>query len=751
MKLVIAEKPSVARDIAAVLGAKQKRNGYLEGNGYRVTWCIGHLVQLAAPEDYAEELRRWRMDTLPIMPDQFRYDIVPATKSQFNVVQQLIHQSQEIICATDAGREGQLIFEYVLQLSQPPEQCRIQRLWISSMTDEAIREGFAALKDNQQYQRLYQSARCRSEADWLVGINFTRLFTLRYGTKLTVGRVQTPTLALLVERQQAIDGFQAAPYYQLEGHFGTLRALWHRGNVNRLDSREEAQKLQQMLTGHNGTVTKLDTSRKTEDRPLLFDLTELQRESNRRFGYTAQETLSIAQTLYERHKFITYPRTDSRYLTADMKPQIPQLLQKMAAVYPESVPFIRQMAQKKLPLDKRIINDSKVSDHHAIIVTNQIQHYQPQKLTPKENNVLKLIMIRMLTALSDKKLYDETKLEITMDNQKDIFKATGRIIVDEGWTLVERTLSARPASQQDDGKAEQDKEDDQQILTGIQLHQQVHLDEIKILEKKTTPPKPYTEATLLTAMEKASREIDDKSLKESMKGKGLGTPATRAGIIEKLISVGYAERKKKNLYPTQQGVTFIQLVPESIRQVEMTAQWELQLQDICDGKGNPDQFMQEIRQYVQQTVAENKSLDNVQAVSRKGTLRRVVGKCPKCGCNVIESEKSFYCDGFRQAHKCNFSLWKNNKYLQARGITLTAELAEELLSTGKMQINNLVSKSGNHYNAIFFMELGEQYVNFRMEFAPKAAPASANQTAVSQATANDGAATSTQQKGEPQS
>lgn len=751
MKLVIAEKPSVARDIAAVLGAKQKRNGYLEGNGYRVTWCIGHLVQLAAPEDYAEELRRWRMDTLPIMPDQFRYDIVPATKSQFNVVQQLIHQSQEIICATDAGREGQLIFEYVLQLSQPPEQCRIQRLWISSMTDEAIREGFAALKDNQQYQRLYQSARCRSEADWLVGINFTRLFTLRYGTKLTVGRVQTPTLALLVERQQAIDGFQAAPYYQLEGHFGTLRALWHRGNVNRLDSREEAQKLQQMLTGHNGTVTKLDTSRKTEDRPLLFDLTELQRESNRRFGYTAQETLSIAQTLYERHKFITYPRTDSRYLTADMKPQIPQLLQKMAAVYPESVPFIRQMAQKKLPLDKRIINDSKVSDHHAIIVTNQIQHYQPQKLTPKENNVLKLIMIRMLTALSDKKLYDETKLEITMDNQKDIFKATGRIIVDEGWTLVERTLSARPASQQDDGKAEQDKEDDQQILTGIQLHQQVHLDEIKILEKKTTPPKPYTEATLLTAMEKASREIDDKSLKESMKGKGLGTPATRAGIIEKLISVGYAERKKKNLYPTQQGVTFIQLVPESIRQVEMTAQWELQLQDICDGKGNPDQFMQEIRQYVQQTVAENKSLDNVQAVSRKGTLRRVVGKCPKCGCNVIESEKSFYCDGFRQAHKCNFSLWKNNKYLQARGITLTAELAEELLSTGKMQINNLVSKSGNHYNAIFFMEPGEQYVNFRMEFAPKAAPASANQTAVSQATANDGAATSTQQKGEPQS
>ena len=724
MKLVIAEKPSVARDIANVLGAVQKRNGYLEGNGYLVTWCIGHLVQLANPEEYDETLRRWKMDTLPIMPAEFRYEIVASTKSQFQIVQQLISRSEEIICATDAGREGQLIFEYVLRLSMPPENCIIRRLWISSMTDEAIREGFASLKDNEQYQRLYQSARCRSEADWLVGINFTRLFTIRYGTKLTVGRVQTPTLALIVERQQAIENFQSAPYYQLQGHFGSIRALWHRGTVNRIEQKEEALKLQRELTGMDGTVTKLDTSRKNEDRPLLFDLTELQREANRRFGYTAQETLSIAQSLYEKHKFITYPRTDSRYLTTDMKPQIPQLLKKIASVYPESVLFIQQIASKKLPLDKRIINDAKVSDHHAIIVTGNIHQYQPQKLTPKENNVLKLIMIRMIAALSGKKVYDETKLEITLDNQKDIFKATGRIIIDEGWTLVERILSAKPAAQQDEVKAEdkEDKEDDQQILTGIALNQRVHLDKINILEKKTTPPKPYTEATLLTAMEKASREIDDKSLKESMKGKGLGTPATRAGIIEKLITVGYVERRKKNLYPTQQGIMFIQLVPESIRQVEMTAQWELQLQEICDGKGNPEQFMQEIRQYVVQTVSENNSLENVQAVSRKGTLRRVVGKCPKCGQNVIESDKSFYCDGFRMEHKCNFSLWKNNKYLQARGITLTADMASELLSTGKMQVNNLTSKAGKQYNAIFYMEPGEQYVNFRMEFAPRTAP-----------------------------
>ena len=721
MKLVIAEKPSVARDIASVLGATQKRNGYLEGNGYQVTWCIGHLVQLANPEEYDETLRRWKMDTLPIMPDQFRYEIVASTKSQFQIVQQLISRSEEIICATDAGREGQLIFEYVLRLSKPPENCVIRRLWISSMTDDAIRDGFASLKDNGQYQRLYQSAKCRSEADWLVGINFTRLFTIRYGTKLTVGRVQTPTLALIVERQQAIDNFQAAPYYQLQGHFGSIRALWHRGNVNRLEQKEDAVKLQKELTGMDGTVTKLYTSRKNEDRPLLFDLTELQREANRRFGYTAQETLSIAQSLYEKHKFITYPRTDSRYLTTDMKPQIPQLLKKIASIYPESVPFIQQIAAKKLLLDKRIINDAKVSDHHAIIVTNNIHQYQPQKLTLRENNVLKLIMIRMIVALSGKKVFDETKLEITMDNQKDIFKATGRIIIDEGWTLVERTLSAKPAAAQDETKNDEkdDKEDDQQILTGIALNQRVHLDKIDIQEKKTTPPKPYTEATLLTAMEKASREIDDKSLKESMKGKGLGTPATRAGIIEKLITVGYVERRKKNLHPTQQGIMFIQLVPDSIRQVEMTAQWELQLQEICDGKGNPEQFMKEIRQYVTQTVAENSSLEQVQAVSRKGTLRRVVGKCPKCGQNVIESDKSFYCDGFRMEHKCNFSLWKNNKYLEARGVTLTADMAEQLLSTGKMQVNNLTSKAGNLYNAIFYMEPGEQYVNFRMEFAPR--------------------------------
>ena len=722
MKLVIAEKPSVAKDIAAVLGATQKRNGYIEGNDYQVTWCIGHLVELATPDEYSEEFHRWKLDTLPIIPEHFRHKVSSSTKSQFDIVSNLIHKNNHVICATDAGREGQLIFEYVLRMSKPQDNCRIERLWISSMTEEAIRDGFASLKDNREYQRLYQSAKCRSEADWLVGINFTRLFTLRYGRKLTVGRVQTPTLALIVDRQDAIEHFEPSLYYQLDGIFGGIHALWHRGNVNRLDDKEKAEALKKELTGMDGTVTKLDTHRKTEDRPLLFDLTELQRESNRRFGYTAQETLSIAQSLYEKHKLITYPRTDSRYLTGDMKPLIPELLKKIASVYPESVPYIKEIAKRKLLLDKRLFDDSKVNDHHALLVTNQIHRYQPNRLTVKENNVLKLIMNRIIVSLSPKKVYDETKLEILLDNQKDLFKTTGRIIIEEGWTAVDKALSGKPpASEEHNGdNSSDDKENDHQILTGITKGQRVHLDEIKLIEKKTTPPKPYTEATLLTAMEKASRELDDKSLKESMKGKGLGTPATRAGIIEKLISVGYVERKKKNLLPTRQGVTFIQLVPDSIRQVEMTAQWELQLQDICDGKGNPDQFMKDIKTYVKQVVSENNSQDNTTFVSKTGNLCRVIGKCPKCGCNVIENDRSFYCDGYRKEHKCNFSIWKNNKYFQARGITLTTEIVTEMLKSGKAQINNIRSKSGNSYNGIFFMEPGEKYVNFRMEFAPKA-------------------------------
>ena len=712
MKLVIAEKPSVARDIARVLGTKTKRDGYYENNEYRVTWCIGHLVQLADPEAYGEEYRQWTLAALPIIPEKFQKEVAVSTQKQFAIVQKLLAQSTEVICATDAGREGQLIFEYVYRFEDRPAQT-VKRLWISSMTDEAIQEGFRNLADNEQFANLYESARCRSEADWLVGMNFTRLFTLRYGTKLTVGRVQTPTLALLVERHKAIANFQEKPFYQLEGDFGQVKAIWHRGEVNRLDSKEEAEKLGQTLTGKLGEITKLETKRKNEERPLLFDLTELQREANRRYGYTAQETLSIAQNLYEKHKYITYPRTDSRYLTVDMKPKIPALLQKVWQVLPMPKEVKEKNLLTKPNIDKRIIQVSKVTDHHAIIVTERIHLYQPQQLTERENNVLRLIMVRFIVALAQKRVYDETKLEIAVE--KDIFKASGKVVVDEGWAGLERLLL---------GKAQQEEEqEEEQLLSGISLGQKLVLEAVKVLEKKTSPPKPYTEATLLTAMEKAGKELEDKELKESMKGKGLGTPATRAGIIEKLISTGYVERKKKNLLPTQQGITFIELLPQSIKSVELTANWEQRLQDISDGIGLHEKFMQDIRRYVTDLVEENKNSEQVEATFRKGVLRKIVGKCPKCGRNVIESDKSFYCDGFRdEENKCNFTLWKNNAYLQARGVTLDAAKAAALLKYGRMQINNLKAKNGNTYNGIFYMEPGEKYVNFRMEFAPKTPP-----------------------------
>lgn len=710
MTLVITEKPSVARDIARILKAIGKRDGYLEGNGYQVTWCVGHLVQLAPPESYGKEYKRWRIETLPILPQNFKKEIPPQTQKQFAIVSHLIKQNDTIICATDAGREGQLIFEYVYRMSTTDEAKTVKRLWISSMTDEAIKDGLKHLKNNEMYERLYQSARCRSEADWLVGMNFTRLFSVKYNAKLTVGRVQTPTLALIVERQQAIDHFVSTPYFQLQGLFGQIKALWSKDDSNRVNTRQEAEAIQKRLTGKIGIVSKLTCTRKNEERPLLYDLTELQREANRRFGYTAQETLSIAQSLYETHKLLTYPRTDSRYLSNDMKSHIPALLKKMAAAYPEGEPFITQLLQKGLNLDKRIINDSKVSDHHAIIVTDRIHMYQPTTLSQRENHILQLVLVRIITALSGKKIFDETKLEITVGD--DLFKATGKKIIDEGWALVERTLLGK-------GNPEEDDSEDEQLLDEIKPQQQLPLDELVIIEKKTTPLKPYTEATLLTAMEKASREIDDKELKDSLKGKGLGTPATRASIIERLIAVGYVERQKKNLLPTKQGIIFLQLVPDSIKAPELTAQWEKRLTDICDGKDDADAFMADIRQYVAAIVSENCKTTAASVVSRGGVLKEIIGKCPKCGKNVFESDKSFYCEGFKDDPKCSFSLWKNNKYFAARGLTITKEMAQQFLQTGKVQINGLRSKANNVYNGIFYMETAGQFVSFHMEFAPK--------------------------------
>lgn len=715
MTLVIAEKPSVANDIAKVIGATSKRDGYLEGNDYQVTWCVGHLVQLAPPESYGEQYKKWALETLPILPDQFKTEVSPNTKKQFDIVAELIKKNDEIICATDAGREGQLIFEYVFRLIPDHEKKSVKRLWISSMTDEAIKDGFAALKDNSEYESLYQAARCRSEADWLVGMNFTRLFTVKYNTKLTVGRVQTPTLAMIVDRQLAISNFKSEPYFELEGTFGTFKAKWSNGEIDRLKTQTEAEDVVIRLSKKLGTITKLDTQPKLQERPLLFDLTELQREANRRYGYTAQETLDIAQSLYETHKLTTYPRTDSRHLTHDMQGQLPELLQLISTAYPNSQPYVDKILAQGINADRRVIDDSKVSDHHAIIITKRVGQYDLSKLSVKERNVLNLIMVRLLCALANKKTYEETQLEITMqDSPNDKFSATGRKILDEGWTWIEKALL---------GSGEDKDDDDVSTMllsSDLQLDQTLLLDALEIHPKKTTPPKPYTEATLLTAMENASRQLDDKQLKDTLKASGgLGTPATRAAIIEKLIKVGYVERKKKALQATEQGIKFIDLLPAEIKSPELTASWELRLDHIRDGQELPGSFMADIGQYVSKLVSANAAVtDADQQTFATKKEKEVIGRCPRCGKPVYENQKSFYCSGFKDG--CPFSLWKEDKFWASRGKKITKTYAKKLLTAGQVAINGLTSKTGNKYDAIFVMDITDpKYTKFNVIFPDK--------------------------------
>lgn len=721
MKLVIAEKPSVAGDIAKVIGATTKKDGFWEGNNYQVTWCIGHLVQLAPPEAYGEQYKKWDLQTLPIMPENFKKNVGQSTKKQFEVVKKLIEASDEIVCATDAGREGQLIFEYTFRMTKDFKTKNVQRLWISSMTDEAIQNGFAHLKSNGEYENLYESARCRSEADWLVGMNFTRLFTVKYGTKLTVGRVQTPTLAMIVDRHLAIENFKVEKFFMLDGQFGEVTGKWSKDEIDRLKTKSEAVEIQARLIGASGTVTKLDTVKRSEERPLLFDLTELQREANRRFGYTAQETLNIAQSLYETHKLTTYPRTDSRCLTEDMKAKLPELLSSVAGIFPESKVYIEKILKDGVNADKRVIDNSKVSDHHAIIVTNKIGNYDPKKLSDKEINILQLVMVRLIVALSTKKEYNETKLEITIDGETDKFSATGRIILNDGWTWIEKHLLGNKSDSDDETGS---VSEDTVLPSTLAIGQSLKLNDVVIQEKKTTPPKLYTEATLLTAMEKASREIDDEVLKNALKEKGLGSPATRASIIEKLISVGYMERKKKALVPTEQGIKFISLVPDQVKAAELTAEWEKRLDDIANAQESPEQFIKDIRQFVTETIEANikVSAEDKQAFKCENTQsnKEVIGECPRCGKRIFENKKSFYCEGYKDEPKCSFSLWKEDKFFGARGKKITKSIAQKLLKNGQAEVNGLKSKAGKDYDAIFIMEVGEKYVNFKMDFASKA-------------------------------
>jgi len=706
VRLIVAEKPSVGKDIAKILGATSNKDGALEGKDCIVTWCIGHLVELAMPDAYDESLKKWSMASLPILPDEFKHNVNPSTQKQYAIVSRLLNDPRvtEVVCATDAGREGQLIFMYVYLLAGCTKP--VKRLWINSMTDEAIKQGFEKLKSNDEYENLYQSARSRSEADWLVGINGTRLFTVKYNQKLTVGRVQTPTLAMIVNRHRAIQDFTAEPFYEVEANCTTFKATWFDDDGTRFSDEAKAEAIVAKCNGKAGIVSKLKKKKATADRPLLYDLTELQRESNRRYGYTAEETLEAAQALYEKHKLATYPRTDSRYLSSDIKAELPKLVQAIRTGVPKAAPHAEKLQQQGLNIDKRVINDAKVTDHHAIIVTPNIAGYARKSgsLSDRERAVLRLILTRFLVVLDQKQEYDQTDIELLIENER--FRATGKKIRKPGWKAIEDALLGKPKVEETDGDGEPENT--------IDLNQgdAITPESVNLISKKTSPPKYYTEDTLLAAMETAGRAIEDEALREEMKSVGLGTPATRANIIEKLIASGYVERKKKNMLATDLGCSLIDRVPEKLKLPDLTGEWEQRLDQIAKGQGMADDFMEGIRQYVRDIVAENAT-----ASSGFRSGKEPVGTCPRCGKPVYEGEKSFYCSGYRDEPKCNFSMWKEDKFFTEKGKVLNAVAAEQLLRKGWVRAVNLKKREGDGtYNAVIRMVDTGTYVNYKLAF-----------------------------------
>jgi len=618
--LVIAEKPSVGRDIARVLKCGQKGDGFLYGGNYIVSWAIGHLATLKEPEDYDPGLKRWRFESLPILPDKMGLKALPKTSKQLNLLKKLMNANDTtaIICATDSGREGELIFRYIYKWAA----CRkpVKRLWISSLTDTAISDGLAKMKDGRDYDNLYASARCRAEADWLVGMNATRAFTLACGDLLPMGRVQTPTLAMLVTRHHEITNFDPKDYWEVTAQFltevgQTYQGIWldtANENADRTYKSEQAEAVAEKVKGKSGVVESIETEEKRQLPPQLFDLTELQRECNRRLGFPAKKTLEVAQSLYEKHKLITYPRTDSRYLSKDIVPKLPAVVESITAdAYKEFTEYL--MSLPNLPTTSRIVNDAKVTDHHAIIPTGGKTPLTA--LSADELAVYDRILRNFLAAFYPAHVYDITTVITKIEGE--LFRSKGRIEKAAGWTViyahekpVKKTAKPKKDSVAKDENPATPNEGDDTPLPPLPKGEAVTapIEGVEVHHKKTQPPKPHTEATLLSAMENAGRFVDDDALKEALKSSGLGTPATRAAIIEKLISSGYIQRVKKNLTPTDKGIKLIAIVPPEMSQPETTGKWERGLSRIADGKMDENRFMDSIRRYVTYLVGEAKKM-----------------------------------------------------------------------------------------------------------------------------------------------
>ena len=686
--VVLAEKPSVGRDIARVIGCRTSGDGCLIGEQYIVTWAVGHLVTLAEPDEMDERYKKWTFSTLPILPDTIPLKVISSTKTQFTKVKKLINDkdTDSLICATDAGREGELIFRYIYEKAGCTKP--FQRLWISSMTDEAIREGFREIRPGGDYDGLYESARCRSRADWLVGMNASRAFTLRYNALLSVGRVQTPTLAILVKRRKEIENFRPEGYCTVTADFGDYKGIWFSEKLDpdtHVKTREEAEAIAAAVKDKTGTVTQAETTRKKELPPQLYDLTSLQRDANRMLGFTADKTLKTAQSLYETHKALTYPRTDSRYLPPDMIPRVVQTMKLLPEKYQAFV--AGALPEGKLPVSKRTIDASKVTDHHAILPT--AKRADLSKLTEDERNLYDMVARRMLAAFYPACEYDATKIITTVGEHT--FRTNGQVTVINGWHDVP-ALEKPPKAKK---KAKTEEEETEGPLPSLQEGDSRTVKDTRIREDQTKPPAPHTDASLLAAMETAGKDLEDEELVRLMKGSGIGTPATRAAIIERLIKVGYAARKGKTLNATDKGVMLIEVMPPEIASPETTGRWELALHEITDGKQDPNRFMDGIRkmsaflvEYARDkarplTFPEDPRKKKYASRGGKGGGSTVIEGCvcPVCGKGKIrENSAAFGCT----EEGCKCVMWKDC-LTKGGGPALTAKLVTLLLEKKELQ------------------------------------------------------------------
>ena len=764
MKLVIAEKPSVAQSLAAVIGATARKDGYLEGNGWRVSWCVGHLAGLADADSYDPKYAKWRYDDLPILPEHWQMVVGKDKKKQFDILKKLMNAPDvtEVVNACDAGREGELIFRSVYELAgcQKP----MKRLWISSMEDSAIREGFANLRPGVDYDGLRDAALCRAKADWLVGINATRLFSVLYHRTLNIGRVMSPTLALIVQREAEIDTFQSIPFYTVALELPGLTVFGER-----MADKVAAEQLKEACQGANVTIKKVECKEKSEKPPALYDLTTLQRDANRLLGFTAQQTLDYLQSLYEK-KLCTYPRTDSRYLTGDMADSLPVLVNLVA----NAMPFRKGIAITCDP--QTVINDKKVTDHHAVIPTRNLKDADLSALPAGEKAVLELVALRLMCAVAQPHIYSETVVIAACAGGE--FTTKGKTVKHPGWKALEDAyrakmkdadLSALPAGEKAvlelvalrllcavaqphiysetvviaacaDGEfaakgktvkhpgwkaledayrakmkdAEPKKEGAEKALPELTEGQTLSVAAAIVKEGKSSPPQHFTEDTLLSAMETAGKE----DMPEDVERKGLGTPATRAGILEKLVSAGFLERKKNRkmvqLLPSHDAVSLITVLPEQLQSPLLTAEWEYRLGEIERGQLAPEEFLDGISAMLKDLVGTYQVIKGTEYLFTPP--HEVVGKCPRCGGGVAELQKGFFC----QNDSCRFAIWKNNKWWAAKKKQPTKAVVSALLNDGCVRVTGLYSeKTGKTYDATVVLEDDGQYANFKLEFGQR--------------------------------